>query len=51
MPRSYLIFKWAVYALATLLLALLQLFVLDCVSVGGDRALPAAHGGGRRRLL
>ena len=35
MPRSYLIFKWAVYALATLLLALLQLFVLDCVSVRG----------------
>ena len=35
MPRSYLIFKWAVYALATLLLALVQLFVLDRVRLWG----------------
>ena len=35
MPRSYLIFKWAVYALATALLALAQLFVLNHVSLGG----------------
>ena len=35
MPRSYLVFKWAVYALATALLALAQLFVLNHVSLGG----------------
>ena len=35
MPRSYLIFKWVVYSLCTLLLALVQMFVLNYVSVAG----------------
>ena len=35
MPRSYFIFKWVVYSLATLLLVLLQLFVLNYISPGG----------------
>lgn len=35
MPKSYLVFKWVVYTLATLLLALVQLFVLNQVHVWG----------------
>ena len=35
MPKSYLIFKWVVYSLATMLLVLLQLFVLNYIHVGG----------------
>ena len=35
MPRSYLIFKWVVYSLATLLLVLVQLFLLNQISLGG----------------
>ena len=35
MPKSYLIFKWAVYALATLLLVLAQLFLLYHGSLWG----------------
>ena len=35
MPRSYLIFKWVVYSLCTLLLALAQLFVLNQISIAG----------------
>lgn len=35
MPKSYLIFKWVVYSLATLLLVLLQLFLLDRLAFRG----------------
>ena len=35
MPRSYLIFKWVVYALATLALVLAQVFLLSHVRVEG----------------
>ena len=35
MPRSYLIFKWAVYALATALLALVQVLLLNHLSPWG----------------
>ena len=35
MPRSYLIFKWAVYALATALLALVQALLLSHLSPWG----------------
>ena len=35
MPKSYLIFKWAVYSLATLLLFALQYLVLDHIRIWG----------------
>ena len=35
MPKSYLIFKWVVYSLVTLLLVLLQLFVLNYIHIQG----------------
>lgn len=34
-PKSYLIAKWAVYALATLALAICQHLILDRISLGG----------------
>ena len=35
MPKSYLVFKWTVYSLATLLLFALQYLVLDHIQVWG----------------